>query len=62
MASLNIYGQSVEDYDAAVEAYRKIQEEVDEEHTFTVTLENAGIPSVFEEEAYLILSDIFDTE
>lgn len=62
MASLNIYGQSVEDYDAAVEAYRKIQEEVDEEHTFMVTLENADIPSVFEEEAYLILSDIFDTE
>ena len=62
MASLNLYSQSVEDYDAAVEAYRKIQEEVDGEHTFTVTLENAGIPSVFEEEAYLILSDIFDME
>ncbi|MGN0432417.1 MAG: hypothetical protein ACI4EQ_08680 [Lachnospiraceae bacterium] len=59
MASLNLYSQSVEDYEAAVEAYRKIQEEVDAEHTFTVTLENAGIPSVFEEESYQMLSDIF---
>lgn len=60
MASLNLYSQCVNDYDTAVEAYRMIQEEVDEESTFTGTLENAGVPSVFEEEAYKILTEIFE--
>lgn len=62
MASLNLYSRSVNDYDAAVEAYRKIQEEIDVESTFTGTLENAGIPSVFEEEAYQMLTDVFEEQ
>lgn len=62
MASLNLYSQSVNDYDAAVESYRKIQEEIDVDSTFTGTLENAGIPSVFEEEAYQMLTDVFETQ
>lgn len=62
MASINIYSKSVEDYDAAVEAYRKIQEEVNEEDTFMATLENAGLSSVFEEEAYENLLHLFNEE
>ena len=60
MASLNLYSQSTEDYDAAVEAYQKLQEEVDFERSFIGTLENAGIRSVFDEEAYIALFDIFE--
>lgn len=45
-----------------VEAYRKIQEEVNEEDTFMATLENAGLSSVFEEEAYENLLHLFNEE
>lgn len=54
-AALNLYGQSVTDYEAAVEAYRKLQEEVTYETGFKGALENAGITSVFEEQSYIKL-------
>jgi len=54
-AALNLYSQSVGDYEGAVEAYRKLQEEVTYETGFKGALENAGITSVFEEQAYINL-------
>ena len=60
MASLNLYAMSQEDYHAALEAYRIIQEEVDMDRDFTGTLEKAGMDSVFEEEAYIKLQGLFE--
>lgn len=61
-AALNLYSQSMMDYGAAVEAYRKLQEEVDSESSFMGALENAGIPGVFEEESYINLFGILPEE
>ncbi len=55
MASLSLYNMSQEDYDAALEAYRILVEEADENKNFTGTLEKAGIDSIFEEAAYIKL-------
>lgn len=52
MATINLYSESMTDYEAATESYRILCEEVDWERNFTGTLEKAGIMSVFEEEAY----------
>lgn len=60
MASLNIYSQGKENYDAALEMYRIIQEEVDEDRNFMGTLEKAGLDSVFEEEAFIKLQGLFE--
>ena len=60
VVSLNLYSLSVEDYDAALEAYRIIQEEVDMNRNFIGTLEKAGMDSVFEEEAYIKLQEMFE--
>lgn len=61
-AAMNLYGQSVADYDAAVEAYRKLQEEVTYETGFKKALEHAGIPSVFEAQSYRSLFDVLPNE
>lgn len=61
-AALNLYSQSTVDYEAAVEAYRKLLEETGEESGFVGALENAGIVSVFEEEAYITLLQILAEE
>ena len=55
MASLSLYNMSQEDYDVALEAYRILVEEADENKNFTGTLEKAGIDSIFEEAAYIKL-------
>lgn len=60
MASLSLYSLSTEDYEAALEAYRIVQEEIDYESSFKGTLERAGIMSVFEKEAYIKLQEVFE--
>jgi len=55
MASLSLYNMSQEDYGAALEAYRILVEEADENKNFTGTLEKAGIDSIFEVATYLKL-------
>ena len=60
IASLNLYCLSQEDFEAALEAYRIIQEEVDTDRNFLGTLEKAGMDSVFEEEAYIRLQSLFE--
>ncbi len=61
-AALNLYSQSTTDYEAAVEAYRKLQEEVNYESGFMGALEHAGITSVFEEESYINLLNVVSCE
>ena len=58
MAALSLYSQSLEDYDAAVEAYRILLEECEEEAGFEEMLDKAGIASVFEEDVYIQLQEI----
>lgn len=60
MAALNLYGLSREDYDAALEAYRIIQEEAVTDKDFVGTLEKAGVDSVFDEEAYIKLQGLIE--
>lgn len=55
MAALSLYSQSIEDYEAASEAYRILIEECEEDAGFKSMLEKAGIASPFEEEAYIKL-------
>ncbi len=58
MAAINLYSQSLEDYEDALEAYRILLEECEEDAGFQGMLEKAGIASVFEEEAYIKLQEI----
>ena len=58
MAALSLYSQSLEDYDAAVEAYRILLEECEEDAGFVEMLDKAGIASVFEEDVYIQLQEI----
>lgn len=57
MASLSLYSQSVADQEAALESYRILQKECEQEAGFMGMLEKAGIASVFEEEAYIRLQE-----
>lgn len=58
MAALSLYSQSLEDYDAAVESYRILLEECEEDAGFVEMLDKAGIASVFEEDVYIQLQEI----
>ena len=58
MASLSLYSQSVMDHESALESYRILQEECEQEAGFMGMLEKAGIASVFEEEAYQNLTEV----
>ncbi len=60
MAALSLYGQSVVDFDSALESYRILQEECEQEDGFKGMLEKSGIASVFEEEAYIQLQEIMN--
>lgn len=62
MASLNLYMQSKEDYEGALEMYRIILEEPDMNKSFKGTLEKTGMDSVFEEDAYITLERMFEEE
>ena len=52
VAALELYAVAVEDYDAAVAAYKKLYAPHEATDTFTSVLEEAGLYSVFNEEAY----------
>ena len=52
IAALELYAVAVEDYDTAVAAYKKLYAPHEATDTFTSVLEEAGLYSVFNEEAY----------
>ena len=52
VAALELYAVAVDDYDAAVAAYKKLYAPHEATDTFTSVLEEAGLYSVFNEEAY----------
>lgn len=53
VASLEIYAQSCEDYELAVENYKKLYQPHAYDTTFTDVLIDSGFLSVFDEEAYI---------
>lgn len=59
IAALEIYSLGLTDWDAAVASYTKIYEKHDENATFTSVLEDAGLYSVFTEDAYKLIGKAF---
>ncbi len=58
IAVLNLYGICEQDYKSAMEIYRKLVEEIDEDSDFRGTLKNAGLPTPFEEKAFTSLKEL----
>ena len=54
-AALNLYSDSTRDFETAVESYRVLLEEVDEDAGFCNMLEKSGLTGIFEEETYIKL-------
>lgn len=60
VTSMQIYVKSIEDYEGAVETYRFICNEIDEDSSFVGTLRGAGLYPPFEKEAYTELQKLLD--
>ena len=60
IASMDLFNIAQEDYDAAVELYRRLNEEVDLEKGFLGNLEAAGIATPFEDDVYVFLAERFN--
>lgn len=59
IASLGFYILGTEDYEAAQESYRVLQEDISEYNTFDEVIELVGLYSPFEEETYISLFELF---
>jgi len=59
VAALEVLAAAIEDYDAALESYRYIYSAHEGDLSFTEVLENSGLYSVFDEEAYILLKNIY---
>ena len=60
VAAMNIYTIGTEDYAAALESYRLVNEEADIEGGFLATLAAAGLPGPFDEAVYEDIYELFD--
>lgn len=60
IASMDLFNIAQEDYDAAVELYRRLNEEIDLDKGFLGNLQDVGIATPFEEDVYIFLAQHFN--